>query len=263
MINNMKTICYSFLFLIAALPISAQVNRSFSKNNFTPINQPLNSIVAGAILHLDAGNSGSYIGSGTNWTDISGNGNNMTLPATLASSFTNTNGGSFLYGQTSTHSITNSALTNFGFANNAITIEVWFKKVATGDYQFWFSDNTANFRFGINSSGNYFWNMGTRYDRVNSSYTLPTGVWKHIVVTGGIEGSTIVTRFYLDGALLFYFNEGYSNLRSISTVLIGCGEGVGNYLLKGNLAVCRVYQKALIADEVLQNYNASKSKFGL
>ena len=259
----MKILCYSFLFLIAVQPTNAQVNKLFSSNNFTPINQPISSIVEGAILHLDAGNLNSYIGSGTIWTDISGNGNNMTLPATLASSFTTTNGGSFLYGQTSSNSITKSALTNFGFTNNAITVEVWFKKVATGDYQFWLSDNTANFRFGITSSGNYFWNMGTRNDRVNNSYTLPSGVWKHIVVTGGIEGSIIVTRFYLDGALLFYFNEGYSNLRSISTLFIGSGEGAGYYLLKGNLAVCRIYQKALKADEVLQNYNASKTKFGL
>ena len=194
---------------------------------------------------------------------MSGTGNSVSLPSTLASTFTTTNGGSFLFGQTTNHSIVNNSPTNFGFASNAITVEVWFKKVVTSDYQFWFSDNTANYRFGINSAGNYFWNMGSRNDRVTSLFTLPTGVWKHIVVTGGLEGGVIVTRFYLDGAFLFLNNEGYSTLKSMTGFLIGAGEQTNIYLVKGNLAVVRVYQKVLSVNEVAQNFNASKTKFGL
>jgi hypothetical protein len=45
--------------------------------------------------------------------------------------------------------------------------------------------------------------------------------------------------------------------------LIGAGEQTNIYLVKGNLAVVRVYQKVLSVNEVAQNFNASKTKFGL
>ena len=263
----MKNKIVFLLLFICAIPqsrVNAQVNKLFSTHNYTPIDQTnIFNLVGGSILHLDAGNTSSYIGSGTSWNDISGNGNSVTLPGVLASTFTSTNGGSFLFGQLNSHSIVDNSLTNFGFASNAITVEVWYKRVVTTDFQFWFSDNTANYRFGTNSSGNYFWNMGSRNDRQNNSFSLPTGVWKHIVFTGGLEGGTIVTRLYVDGAFVFSQNEGYSSLRSMTGLLIGAGELTTVYLLKGNLAVVRVYQKALSANEVLQNYNASKTKFGL
>ena len=260
-----KIVCLLFLIItFFYLPATAQVNKLFSTHNYTPIDQTnVYNIVGGSILHLDAGNTSSYTGSGTSWNDISGNGNSVTLPGVLASTFTSTNGGSFLFGQSSSQSIVDNSLTNFGFASNAITVEVWYKRVVTTDFQFWFSDNTANYRFGTNSSGNYFWNMGSRNDRQNNSFSLPTGVWKHIVFTGGLEGGTIVTRLYVDGAFVFSQNEGYSSLRSMTGLLIGAGEITTVYLLKGNLAVVRVYQKALSANEVLQNFNASKTKFGL
>lgn len=260
----MRKIYANLFLLIITLTSNAQVNKFFLNHNYTAIDQntPL-SIVPGSILHLDAGNASSYSGSGTSWSDISGNGNSVTLPSVLASTYTNTNGGSFLFGQSSTHSIVNNSLTNFGFPTTAITVEVWFKKVVTSDYQFWFSDNTANFRFGITSAGNYFWNMGSRNDRSNTSYALPTGVWKHVVFTGGLESGSIVTRLYLDGAFVFSFNESYNTMHSFTGFLIGAGENPSVYLLKGNLAVVRVYQKALSPTEVLQNFNASKSKFGL
>jgi hypothetical protein len=263
----MKKIISSLLFFVYIFignNTSAQVNKLFSTHNYTAIDQnmPVN-IVPGSILNLDAANTSSYIGSGTSWNDLSGNGNHVTLPSTLASSFTSTNGGSFLFGQTSSHSIVDNSLTNFGFASNAITVEVWYKRAVTTDYQFWFSDNTANFRFGITSAGNYFWNMGSRTDRQNTSFTLATGIWKHVVFTGGVEAGSIVTRLYVDGAFVFSQNEGYSTLRSMSGFLIGAGENNGVYLLKGNLAVVRVYQKALSANEVTQNFNATKTRFGL
>ena len=51
-----------------------------------------NSIVTdGLILHLDAGNKNSYPGSGTTWTDLSGNGYNATLNNSVG--FTTSSGG--------------------------------------------------------------------------------------------------------------------------------------------------------------------------
>jgi hypothetical protein len=260
----MRLLSTTLFFLLVISNLTAQNNRTFSANNFTPINpESFNVIAPGSILYLDAGNTSSYSGTGTTWNDISGKLNNMNIPATVASSFTNTNGGSFLFAQSSTNTIVNTSLNNFIFSNNAISVEVWYKRVATTDYQFWVSDNTANYRFGTNSAGNLFWNMGSRSDRSYNSYTLPTGVWKHIVVTGGLEAGVIVMRYYVDGVLVISNNEVITSLPSFTSLLIGSGELNSIYLLKGNLAVCRVYSKALSATEVLQNFTVNKSRFGL
>ena len=252
--------------LLCTTHLNAQNNnRLFSAQNYTPIDQSIfNVVVPGSVLYLDAGNVSSYAGSGTIWSDISGNANNMTIPSVLASTFTNTNGGSFLFGQLSTHTITNSSLNNFTFTpSSGISIEAWYKRSVSSDFQFWVSDNTANYRIGIASNGNFFWNMGSRSDRNPSSYTLPSGVWKHIVITGATEGSTIMTRIYVDGVQVLSQDEGYNSLTNFTRLLIGAGELNSIYLLKGNLAVCRIYKKALTSSELLQNFNVHKSRFGL
>lgn len=262
----MKKIFTSLLFFVCIFighDVYGQVNKLFSTHNYTAIDQNMPVyIVPGSILNLDAANTSSYLGSGTSWNDLSGNGNNVTLPSTLASTFTSTNGGSFLFGENSAHTIVDNSLNNFGFAAKAITVEVWYKRAVTTGFQFWFSDNTANFRFGTNNSGNYFWNMGSRVDRQNNTFSVATGVWKHIVFTGGLEGGVIVTRLYVDGAFVLSQSESYNTFNPFTGFLIGSGELSNIYLLKGNLAVLRVYQKALAANEVLQNFNATKTRFG-
>ena len=67
----------------------------------TPSNAPIN-IVNGPNLkaNLDAGNSSSYSGSGTTWTDLTGNGNKVTLTGT---GYTNVNGGGITFNTSSTY----------------------------------------------------------------------------------------------------------------------------------------------------------------
>ncbi len=258
----MKGIVIILVFI--CINVSAQNNRIFGAQNVTKINpEEFNKIIPGSILYLDAANTSSYSGTGTLWNDLSGNANHLTIPTTLASSYTSANSGSFLFSQSSANSIEKTTLNNFSLSGNAITVEVWVKRVATNDYQFWFSDNTAKYRFGTTSNGNLFWNMGSRSDRSSAAYTVPTGVWKHIVVTGGLEGGTIVLRYYADGVLVHSNNEGIASLPSITSLLIGCGEINSVYLLKGNLAVCRVYAKALTPSEITQNFNKEKTRYGL
>ena len=52
-------------------------------------------ITSGLVLFLDAGNTSSYPGSGTTWTDLSGNGNNGTL--TNGPTYTSSNGGAIVF----------------------------------------------------------------------------------------------------------------------------------------------------------------------
>ena len=59
------------------------------------------------MLHLDAANPKSYIGSGTSWVDISGKGNNGTL--TNGPTFSSDNLGSFVFDGTNDHVALNSS----------------------------------------------------------------------------------------------------------------------------------------------------------
>lgn len=67
-----------FVFLsFVSFQVSAQMNKFFSVQNYTLIDRSnVYNIVGGSILHLDAGNTSSYVGSGTSWNDVSGTGNN-------------------------------------------------------------------------------------------------------------------------------------------------------------------------------------------
>lgn len=81
-------------------------------------------VTNGLVLYLDAANQKSYPGSGTTWTDLSGNGNTGTL--TNGPTFSaNNNGGIVFDGANDYVSISNSSSLNITGRN--ITIEVIFK----------------------------------------------------------------------------------------------------------------------------------------
>ena len=85
-----------------------------------------NIIVDGLILHLDAGNSSSYSGSGTTWTDLSGEGNNGTL--VNGTSYTSDDGGSLVFDGTNDYVNLGAVQINTA----AGTIGMWIKLDSTG-----------------------------------------------------------------------------------------------------------------------------------
>lgn len=238
-------------------------NRANYIKNVKPSSGVSNIVTNGLKINLDAGTLASYPGSGTTWTDLSGNGNTMSISTALASTFTNTNGGSFLFGGNPSHTITNNSITNVNSGTTqGISIEVWVKQTNTNDYQFWVSMSGCAYRFGISNGGSFFWDMGRHADR-SSSYSFPTGIWKHAVLTGNLEGGIIKSRIYVDGTLVVTQDEGFNSITDLTDIFIGSGENTGIYLVAGNISICRVYNKALSSIEVLQNFNAEKTRFGL
>ena len=85
----------TLLFLFTAFISNAQRTMFGSNNNYVvPVGPPV-LVSAGLVLNLDAGNSSSYIGSGNNWNDLSGNNNTGTL--TNGPIFNSANGGSIVF----------------------------------------------------------------------------------------------------------------------------------------------------------------------
>jgi hypothetical protein len=221
-------------------------------------------VSTGLVLHLDAGQSASYPGSGSTWTDISGNNNNVTIPEALASSYSySIGGGSFNFQGNGSTTIQSNAMNNWNLTTtNALSVETWIKRTNYSNYQFWFSTPDLYYRLGVSPVGYLFWDMAHYVDR-QAAVLVSEGVWHHVVYTAGIESGNITTRIYVDGALVTSLNEGVTALSPFTNYLIGDGQDPGHHPLNGNMGLIRVYNTALSASEVTQNYNAQIDRFSL
>jgi hypothetical protein len=213
---------------------------------------------SGLVLHLDAGNTASYIGSGTTWNDLSGNGSNVTLTNTTYSS---ENGGSIVFNGTSSYANFNA---NIG-TTNVVTVELWVKTNTLGDAMY----------FGFNVYDAFIKSGSIGYNTANSDqYGIPSskvdylgiqGTWKHLVFVM-YSGSKTNNKIYVNGdrqvleQVLGAFNNAnadfYNGAGRISSWLYGL-----TWLVNMNLASFKIYNRELTAQEITNNFNASSTRF--
>ena len=165
-------------------------------------------VTDGLVLCLDAADKKSYPGSGTTWTDRSGNGNNSTL--TNGPTFDSANGGSIVFDGSDDISLTTSNLTITGDQS----IETFLKfnsldsflqgLVSNHDFV-----NTSN--FGINQVQNDKIGISIGYTdgfrEYESKYSIAavvTGRYYHIVMTFNLNANQC--KLYIDGVLDSIFN---------------------------------------------------------
>jgi hypothetical protein len=214
---------------------------------------PSKSITSGLVLYLDAANLTSYPGTGTTWTDLSGNNNNGTL--TNGPTFNSANGGSIVFDGVDDY-------VNCGNNNSSKltsgTVNVWMKTTSTSvAYQ---GIVTKALNYGIyNYGGNLLlYDWGTGADR-NSGISISNGNWRFITLrfsSNSLNNATV----YINGVLV-YTTTMYKT-SDIYNLGIGTG-GDGSQPLPGTIGVVQIYNKVLSATEILQNYNATKGRFGL
>lgn len=223
-------------------------------------------ITNGLSVYLDASNASSYPGTGTTWTDLSGNSNNATLINTPTYN-SNFNG----YLNFNTASLQYATIPNIGDLSNW-TIEGWFRLTTslTGQVTSIIANqyNLAtklNFSLGTNNApGSY--NLAAGYFngawRNTTGVAASTGIWYQAV--GTYDGSVI--RQYVNGTAsggtLNYVGTSQSGgeirlMRRWDSALTS-----GN-LVNGDLSIVRIYDRALTASEISQNFNADKAKYGL
>jgi hypothetical protein len=212
-------------------------------------------ITDGLVLYLDAANTRSYPGSGTVWTDLSRVGNNGTL--TNGPTFNSANGGSIVFDGSNDNISTNynSQLTNF-------TVCVWFKtsdssnpgaaRIIDKNYisGFWIGKNSTG---ASNSWGGGVLESSPPYGRY---ITLTDGQWHFLVSTRLGTTHTI----YGDG--ITNSTSGTVSSTALSTTSLTIAGGAAQ-VFKGNIAQTSIYNRALSTTEILQNYNATKTRFGL
>ena len=228
-------------------------------------------VTNGLVLALDAANKKSYPGSGTSILDLSGNSNDGVL--TNGPTFDSGNGGSIIFDNSNDY--INVPINNNLILNSAGTIEAWVKiKNLGGSY-----DNTivmkgdgaswTNLHYILFEPSGYDVMMlstsnGTSTTNLNGVKTpsLSTNTWYHIVANWqGVD----FNRIYLNGELS---QEKTTGIYQPKDTTASCFFQIGrtysnNYYFDGNIAITKIYNRALSSQEILQNYNATKSRFGL
>lgn len=221
-------------------------------------------VTNGLALVLDAADRNSYPGSGTTWRDLSGNANNGTL--INGPTFDSGNGGSIFMNGSNQY----IASSYFGNTTDSFTFAAWFKNDNYSEAKYalargrdasgngW-SVQTATTIDGksqsavVTTSGGatQFTAAGTSTLSLNNWYYL-TGVW-----TAGVS-----IRHYVNGVLEATTNTSSTNLRTSTDGWVMGSINTTNFT-SGYNAIAQIYNRVLSNAEILQNYNAQKTRFGL
>jgi len=215
----------------------------------------------GLILHLDAANNKSYPGTGTTWTDLSGNSNNGTL--TNGPTFNAANMGSIVFDGTNDY-IYRSSLSNFN--SSTYTILLWGKFVSVSSSGILFnlgrspSDANSEAQLYYNNSRLVYWDYdgSMAFNFIQSSGILSTNVYQYLGFTKNSTNGTFYINGYSSGTGTAAFDA------NISTNDFTIGADIRDSInyVNGNISQFLLYNRVLTASEVLQNYNATKSRFG-
>ena len=225
-------------------------------------------VTNGLVLALDAADKNSYSGTGTTWTDVSGNNNTGTL--TNGPTFSQANGGAIVFDGTDDYvNVANASSLN---PSNGISVSVWVKFTSTINNTrqmlvekhtspgsgWWFAgQNNKIVWLIVGTSG------GEKYIDLTNNTSIISGIIYNIVGTYDVTGSTL--KLYVngsnDGGTIIGGGSGLSS--SSNPLIIGKQHNWGNGPSSITMFNTSLYNRALSADEVLQNYNATKSRFGL
>ena len=221
-------------------------------------------VTSGLMSNLDASNILSYPGTGTTWTDLSGNGNNGTLAN--SPTYDSANGGSLLLNGTNQRILINCAANSIRAYNSTTHFVVKLPLYSGGQRCILSYRDTSVWASGTlyigKSSGGFF----TYYDNLNlRSYTAGSVTDNTIVMVDILTDATNGSiTYYINGSLVgsatgrsgFYVSYN-------STMYLGYDNGGTAEYMAGNFYHFMHYNRILTPTEITQNYNATKTRFGL
>ena len=215
-------------------------------------------VQSGLVLNLDAGVSSSYPGSGTTWTDLSTNGNSGTL--TNGPTYSSANGGSIVFDGVNDY--VNCGLATF--QPTSITLCTWVSHSNSRDGGIIVKGNVNELtEWGLSfgySSPHYLTARATTY---TNQLLYP---WTGSLLTGfhyvcyTMVNNTSAT-LYVDGVQVASTNTIGSIGLNAKNVLIGKWNNYAH--LQGNIAQVSIYNRALTAQEIQQNFIATRSRFSI
>jgi hypothetical protein len=225
-------------------------------------------VTDGLVMCLDAANKKSYPGSGTTWADLTGLGNNSVL--TNGPTFNSENGGSIVFDGIDDYG---DIPTTNGLNNQYATHEVWVKPTSAtpaNNQQILARTNTSVGTFNIVQLGfnsgilSYTWQVNLR-DSSNvqtfiNSNDLSTTNWTHVMTT--YNGT--VHNLYINGVKQTNETVKTNTINTSGTFLMNIARNTSAMgVFAGRIAIVRVYNRGLTAEEVVQNFNATRGRFGV
>ena len=237
--------------------------------------KPNNYLTDGLVLNLDPANSKSYSGSGSTLYDLTVNNTNATLIGTPTYSEVNglTFNGTSQYG--SIPSV--SGITDFTNSQK-YSVEIWFNpsngQVNSGEAELlekWNKSGESKYPFTIRYNEGASSMAVACYDgstfRFVSISGFPVNTWKQIVAVFDFVGKTL--KVYRDGGNVVSVSlSGINQVSNTSPIAIASrlnssGGPESAIMFKGTIGIIRTYNIALSSDQVTQNFNANKTRFGL
>ena len=260
-------------FMYYGSPVTEDNLRSLTGNTRPTFRFGLEQIVTnGLVLNLDAANPASYPGSGTTWTDLSGNGNNGTLVNGVG--YNSGNGGSIVFdGVDDFINITQN--TAYQFSNTqAFSLNLWVRCTAT-------SGAPVMFAYALTGGRGYYFTIDVNVLRTNAFFfdyfdgsvfrgiqgnnnSITMNSWVNLVATSS-SNSVNDMKVYQNGVLTSFTDRGTSSPSAINydTLPMRIGaRGDGGYFT-GNISQVSIYNRALTAAEIQQNFTATRSRFGI
>jgi len=214
----------------------------------------VNSNKTGLVVSVDAANTTSYVSGSTTWQDLSGNNNSGSLVSGPA--FSTNVGGNIVFDGSNKRATLTTPFGKSGFTS----VSIWYNRVESVSSTSWrtlFATATTNI-----------------HHLISQDTTRVLGIWdgsfKSFGYTPPIDGkfhnysvvyqSATDATLYVDGI----FFSTISTILNLETSPIGSiGNWTSGTYWAGSIATSQIYNRALSASEIQQNYNATKTRFGL
>lgn len=219
-------------------------------------------VTTNLLVHLDAGNSDSYGGSGTTWTDLQGNYNGTLINGPTY----NSNDGGSIVTDGSNDYIRLNQVAGTGTSTQSMTYEIWVNP----------SDNNGNIMSMAQYNPQGGWNMppiaaedgkfrGKIWpNNLLYSSTFTQGDWYQVALVWDYQNSS--QTLYVNGtsvdsqSSISYGASGYNNY-----IFLGqANPGANNTgYFGGKYGIFRIYNRALTASEIEQNFNANRARYNI
>ena len=213
-----------------------------------------NIVTDGLVLALDAANPTSYISGSTTWQDLSGNNNSGSLVSGPA--FSTNVGGNIVFDGSNKRATLTTPFGKSGFTS----VSIWYNRVESVSSTSWrtlFATATTNIHHLISQDTTRV--LGVFDGSFRSfGYTPP--------IDGNFHNYTVVYQsatnatLYVDGI----FFSTISIILNLETSPIGSiGNWTSGNYWAGSIATSQIYNRALSASEIQQNFNAMRGRFGI
>lgn len=209
-------------------------------------------ITSGLVFYLDASNTKSFISGTTNWYDLSG----QRVANLNGATFSSDSYGSVLFDGVNDY-VQIPAITSL--TSTSYTISSWFKPIST----------TTGFAtlMGYSSNRRLLWNSGSKsmlaqmggFGVGTTTNSVLENKWSYLTFI--YDFSLSKEYWYVNGLYNAEANNSSSSFESL--FYLGYYGDPLYYLLNGNISSVKIYNRRLSDPEILQNYNSTKSKFGL